>query len=303
MPELELFQAALGLTPPWRVVGSDFDAAAGKLTIDIDFPRGSRFACPTCGRADCPVYDVEPKRWRHLKLLAVRNRAHGALAANHLRALRRAAGGGALGQAGKRLHGVVRGAGPHPGLDMAPSYRLGAARYLAHVPITFDRYHLVQNLNRAMDQVRRAEQEVASTLKKSRYLSLTNPRRLSAGQRRRLAQLRREHRESAEAYRLKLAFEDFYGQPAEVAELYLAEWVEMTLMSGLEAMIDLACSVAEHWDGVLRWFTSKVSNGLLEAISLLVQAAKRRARGYQTTRNLTAIVYLAAGKLNFNSAT
>jgi hypothetical protein len=66
MPELELFQAALGLTTPWHVVGSDFDADAGKLTIDIDFPRGSRFPCPTCGRADCPVYDVEPKRWRHL---------------------------------------------------------------------------------------------------------------------------------------------------------------------------------------------------------------------------------------------
>ena len=50
MPELELFQAALGLTPPpWRVVGSDFDAAAGTLTIDIDFPRGRRFACSSCG--------------------------------------------------------------------------------------------------------------------------------------------------------------------------------------------------------------------------------------------------------------
>jgi hypothetical protein len=43
-------------------------------------------------------------------------------------------------------------------------------------------------------------------------------------------------------------------------------------------------------DGVLRWFTSKVSNGLLEAISSLVQATKRRARGYRTTRNLKAIV-------------
>jgi transposase len=45
---------------------SDFNAAAGTLTIDIDFPRGGRFSCPTCGRAECPVYDVEPKRWRHL---------------------------------------------------------------------------------------------------------------------------------------------------------------------------------------------------------------------------------------------
>jgi transposase len=68
-------------------------------------------------------------------------------------------------------------------------------------------------------------------------------------------------------------------------------------------MIDFDCSVAEHWDGVLRWLTSKVSNGLLEAISSLVQAAKRRARGYRTTRNLKAIVYLAAGKLDFTPAT
>jgi transposase len=48
-------------------------------------------------------------------------------------------------------------------MDMAPSYRLGAVRYLGHVPITFDRYHPIQNLNRAMDLVRRGKQEVAST--------------------------------------------------------------------------------------------------------------------------------------------
>lgn len=47
---------------------------------------------------------------------------------------------------------------------------------------------------------------------------------LWAGQRRRLAHLRREHRQTAEAYRLKLAFADFYEQPTEVAEVYLAEW-------------------------------------------------------------------------------
>src|SRR5438132_12183816 len=56
----------------------------------------------------------------------------------------------------------------------------------------------------------------------------------------------------------------------------MAEWLDMTLTSGLEPMIDLARSLAEHRCGVLRRFTSKVSNGLLEAISSLV-------RGRQTT--------------------
>ena len=76
----------------------------------------------------------------------------------------------------------------------------------------------------------------------------------------------------------------------------------MTIRSGLDPMADFACSVAEPWDGVVRWFQSKVSNGVLEAISSLVQAAKRRARGYRTTKNLMAIVHLTAGKLDFGLA-
>jgi len=61
-----LMQMALGLTPPWTVTGSDFDPEAGRIDIEIDFPAGSRFACPTCGAADCPAYDTERKTWRHL---------------------------------------------------------------------------------------------------------------------------------------------------------------------------------------------------------------------------------------------
>jgi transposase len=31
---------------------------------------------------------------------------------------------------------------------------------------------------------------------------------------------------------------------------------------------------------VLHWFQTRITNGVLEAINSLVQAAKRRARGY-----------------------
>ena len=49
MNENELFQAALGLLPPWKVDRCTFDEAAGRLDIHLDFPRGSVFACPVCG--------------------------------------------------------------------------------------------------------------------------------------------------------------------------------------------------------------------------------------------------------------
>ncbi len=36
------------------------------LDIHTDFAAGSRFACPSCGAADCPAYDAEQMTWRHL---------------------------------------------------------------------------------------------------------------------------------------------------------------------------------------------------------------------------------------------
>ena len=63
-----VFGAALGLEPPWRVESVAFDEQMGELEIILDFPRGSRFACPEegCSAGLCPVHDTSSKRWRHL---------------------------------------------------------------------------------------------------------------------------------------------------------------------------------------------------------------------------------------------
>ncbi len=187
-------------------------------------------------------------------------------------------------------------------MDMSPAFISGAAEHLPDVPITFDRYHLIQDLNFALDQVRRAEQEQRSTLKKSRYLWLKNPDKVNGGQRAELERLSRHHDKTSRAYRIKLAFQELFAQEPE-AEAYLRTWYGWAIRSRLEPIKAFARSIKEHWDWVLRWFTSKVSNGILEAIGSLVQAAKRRARGYRTTENLIAIAYLVAGKLDFATHT
>ena len=66
MKDTNLLQLALGLTPPWTVTGADFDPDVRRLDIHIDFPSGSRFACPQCAAADCPAHDTTPMEWRHL---------------------------------------------------------------------------------------------------------------------------------------------------------------------------------------------------------------------------------------------
>ena len=49
----------------------------------------------------------------------------------------------------------------------------------------------------------------------------------------------------------------------------------------------------------MRWFTSKLTNGILEGMNSLIQAAKSRARGYRTNKNFITMIYLLGSKLNF----
>jgi len=50
-----------------------------------------------------------------------------------------------------------------------------------------------------------------------------------------------------------------------------------------------------HWPSLLNAFDSRLTNGRVEAVNSLIQAAKARARGYGTTRHLIPILYLVAG--------
>ena len=84
----------------------------------------------------------------------------------------------------------------------------------------------------------------------------------------------------------------------DAAEEYLRRWIDEVHTSGLKPLIKFTRMLEDHWLGVMRWHHSRVSNGLLEGLNSLIQAAKRRARGYRTNRNYIAMIYLVAGKLN-----
>ncbi len=82
-------------------------------------------------------------------------------------------------------------------------------------------------------------------------------------------------------------------------ELLLKKWYFWATHSRLEPIIKAAKTIKNHWDGVLEWFRSKINNGILEGLNSVIQAAKNKARGFKTTRNLKIVVYLITGDLNF----
>lgn len=185
-------------------------------------------------------------------------------------------------------------------MDMSPAYRKGAQEVFPDARLTFDKFHVVKLLNDALEQVRRAEQKTRPELKRTRYLWLRNPETLRAEEAALMAALRPESvgLKTAQAYQLKLAFQEIWTLPtAAVARLYLERWLQQASASGLRPFVRLARTFRLQREGLLAYFDSRVTNGLLEGISSLVQAAKAKARGYRSSRNLKCIIYLLVGKL------
>ena len=397
MNEVELFQMALGLADPWRVVRSSFDVEKGRLDIKIDFPRGSKFRCPVCGEL-CTAYDTSDKTWRHLsffqheaylharvprvkcdacgvkqigvpwaredsgfsllfeafimsmvKVMPVNNVAEKVnehdtrlwrIVLHYVEKARdrsvfsdviRAAFDETSARKGHdyvtlfsdldtrrvifvadgkdsstveafaadlKAHGGDPEAITEVCIDMSGAFIKGTAEHLPNAQITFDKFHAVKIVNDAVDQVRRGEQKTRPELKKTRYIWLKNSTNLTQPQQETLGNLSKSNLKTARAYQMRLTFQDLYSQPNRAdGEAFLKKWYFWATHSRLQPMIDAAKTVKRHWDGILRWFDSKIANGFSEGINSLIQAAKAKARGYRSTRNLKAMIYLIAGKL------
>lgn len=184
--------------------------------------------------------------------------------------------------------------------DMSPAFISGVEDNFENAQITFDKFHVMKIINNAVDEVRRQEQKERPELKKSRYIWLKNQENLNLHQIGLLSNLsvKSLNLKTARAYQMRLAFQQMYQQPPEFAENFLKKWFFWATHSRLQPMIDAAYTIKSHWNGILRWFVSRISNGILEGINSLIQAAKAKARGYRTTRNLITMVYLVSGKLD-----
>ena len=404
MRDTDLFQLALGITSPWFVASSAFDAAKRRLDIALDFKAGSRFDCPECKASGCPVHDTVEKKWRHLDFFqhqailtartpritcmtcgvrlvtvpwarpnsgftllfegfamalaihmpiavaagflkitdkrlwrVVFHYVGAAVARMDLSRVKRVAIDETAAKRGQdyitivadiddrrvvfvtdgRSADTVRQFADHleshggdasrvkqASIDMSPAFISGVTENLTEAEITFDRFHVMKLIGDAVDEVRRGEVKARPELKGTRYVWTKNQPNLTAKQADVLAALSTTNLKTARAWRMRLAFQDIYAQPARAwGELFLDKWIGWAKRSRLEPMKAVARTMEKHRDGILAWFDSRISNGLIEGINSLVQAAKAKARGYRNRETLKAMTYLIAGKLDLKLPT
>jgi transposase len=185
-------------------------------------------------------------------------------------------------------------------MDMSPAFISGVAAMFPSASVTFDKFHVIQALNKAQDEVRRTEQSKNPLLKKTRYIWLKNPENLTAGQKKQLETLRFENLKTAKVYQMKLTFQDIYrnildGSSADAA---IKKWLSWAVRSRLEPIKQFAQMVKDHYAGILQYFDSRLTSGKMEGINSRIQGIKRRARGFRNINNFIAMIYLEAGNLD-----
>src|ERR1019366_8937177 len=163
---------------------------------------------------------------------------------------------------------------------MSPAFIRGVSDHLPNATITFDKFHVVAHASKAVDELRRQEQRKDPSLKGLRW---TLPKDRSKLQPEQLADL-----------------DALVAQYTtnRVARAWLYREQLRDILDRKQPNV-VAALIRNHLDGILAWSRTRQTNGFIEAINGLFQAAKRKARGYTQFKTIRTVIFLIVGKLDF----
>lgn len=129
---------------------------------------------------------------------------------------------------------------------------------------------------------------------------LKNEEKLSEKQKEKFYKLKNQKLKTVKAYNIKKSLQELWDlHNRDEAEQYLKKWYFWATHSRLNPIIEVAKTIKNHWDGVLNYFDSGITNGILEGINSIVQLLKKNARGYRNTQYFATMIFLKLGKLDF----
>lgn len=194
-------------------------------------------------------------------------------------------------------------------LDGARTYISSTQKYAVNALIVYDKFHIVQKLNNAVDAVRKEElykarkngddQIVALTNCRQRFLLLKRRSKLTDNQAEYLATLCRINEPIYKAMLLKESFLAIYDQyKIEDAEKILRHWLEQAASSSMTAFQELAKSFTDKMRYILNWFKKRISSSISEGFNNKIKRLKRMAYGYKDIYYFRLKIHQHCGLLN-----
>jgi transposase len=193
---------------------------------------------------------------------------------------------------GRELSAFQRGRIAAACVDMWEPFTLSILKWAPHCKIVFDKFHVMQHANAAVDEVRRADffrkgVRQRSIVKGKRWLLLSRWMTLTSPKRQMLNELFKLNRRMMKAYLLKESLDRLWTYHYEGAALrYLHGWIDQLRWQRLEPFQKLAEMLLRHQEGILNYCRTKVRFGVVEAVNGNIKALIRRGRGYSNLRYL-----------------
>lgn len=190
--------------------------------------------------------------------------------------------------------------------DMWKPYLKVIRKKAGHATHILDRYHIVANLNKALDKVRAEEarkmkeEGYEPILRHTRWCFLKREGNLTDKQRVKLNDILRYSLKSVRAYLLKEAFQGVWEYTSPYwAGKYLDKWVARAMRSKLEPVKRVARQIRKHRELILNWFRAKkeFSCGIVEGFNTRIKLSIRKACGFRTYNAIEIALYHTLGAL------
>jgi len=174
-------------------------------------------------------------------------------------------------------------------LDMWVPYIAAIRKWLPRAKLVFDRYHVMSQYGRLLDELRRQEYARASKTEKTifkgtRYLLLKGKEKLvdDVQAQAKLNRLLSLNRSLATAYILKEELRTFWDcWERSDARLLLGHWFRKAIASGINLLRKFVNTLFRHRHGLFSYFQNPISNGPVEGINNKIKVLKRQAYGYR----------------------
>jgi transposase len=192
-------------------------------------------------------------------------------------------------------------------MDMWPAYIRATRDGLpdGDTKIVFDRFHVMREMTRAVDTVRKQEHRALlrsdghSPLTGTKYLWLFSHDHVPDQHRASFTALRGLELKVARAWAIKEMLRGLwtYRQTA-AAQRYFARWYAWAIRSRLLPVTRVARTIKRHADGVLRYVRHRITNGVAEGLNSKIMSIKRKAGGFRNAEHFTTAIYFHCGGLD-----
>lgn len=188
--------------------------------------------------------------------------------------------------------------------DMAAGYISSIKEHCKHVSLVLDKFHIVQSLNKAVDEVRKevwreACKEGKKAIKGVRWLIAHSSASRSKAQTRKINLLQKSNNKIFRAWLLKDNFEHFWDYVSlGHAANFLNAWITRALRSRIDSMKEFALMLRRHKENILSFIKDSITNARAEGINRLLKIIKNRASGFKILQGFENMIYLCAGDLD-----